>query len=139
MLVAPFASAWAQAGPVFADTGPDAVGYGADQGYLARRGGVLLPQQFMVGSYSHYATINPVHSIARGATASPLHRAPAEISLTWHRAGMELTLDNYLRRNPTTGLLIAHDDTILFEHYQYGRTDHDGCCHSRWRRLSPRC
>jgi CubicO group peptidase (beta-lactamase class C family) len=69
--------------------------------------------------------INPVHSIARAATSSLLHRAPAEISLTWHHAGAELTLDDYLRRNPTTGLLIAHDDTILFEHYQYGRTDHD--------------
>ena len=39
--------------------------------------------------------------------------------------GAELTLDDYLRRNPTTGLLITHDDTILFEHYQYDRTDHD--------------
>lgn len=28
-------------------------------------------------------------------------------------------------RNPVTGLLIAKDDEILFEHYQYGRTDHD--------------
>jgi CubicO group peptidase (beta-lactamase class C family) len=86
---------------------------------------VLLPQQFMVGSYSHYETVNPVHTIARPATASLLHRAPAEISFTWRHAGVELTLDDYLRRNPTTGLLIAREDTILFEHYQYGRTDHD--------------
>ena len=28
-------------------------------------------------------------------------------------------------RNPTTGLLIARGDTVLFEHYQYGRTDRD--------------
>ena len=28
-------------------------------------------------------------------------------------------------RNPTTGLLIAKDDTILYEHYQYARTDRD--------------
>jgi len=125
MLVAPFASAWAQAGPVFADTGPDAVGYGADQGYLARRGGVLLPQQFMVGSYSRYETVNPVRTIAKAATPSLLHRASAEISFTWRHGGVELTLDDYLHRNPTTGLLIARKDMILFEHYQYGRTDHD--------------
>jgi CubicO group peptidase (beta-lactamase class C family) len=125
MLVAPCASAWAEAGSVFADSGPDAVGYGASQGYPARRGGVLLPQQFMVGSYSHYETVNPVRTIARAATPSVLHRAPAEISLTWHHDGVALTLDDYLRRNPTTGLLIARKDTILFEHYQYGRTDHD--------------
>jgi CubicO group peptidase (beta-lactamase class C family) len=125
MLVAPFVSAWAQASPVFSDTGPDAAGYGARQGYPARRGGALLPQQFMVGSYSRYETVSPVHTVARAATPSLLHRAPAEISLTWRHAGAELTLDDYLRRNPTTGLLIAREDTILFEHYQYGRSDHD--------------
>lgn len=30
-----------------------------------------------------------------------------------------------MSRNPVTGLLIARDDRILFEHYQYGRTDRD--------------
>jgi CubicO group peptidase (beta-lactamase class C family) len=33
--------------------------------------------------------------------------------------------DRYLSRNPVTGFLIARDDHILFEHYQYGRTDRD--------------
>ena len=32
---------------------------------------------------------------------------------------------DYLSRNPVTGLLIAKDDQIIFEHYQYGRTDRD--------------
>jgi hypothetical protein len=32
---------------------------------------------------------------------------------------------DYLSRNPVTGLLIAKDDHILCEHYQYGRTDRD--------------
>jgi CubicO group peptidase (beta-lactamase class C family) len=36
-----------------------------------------------------------------------------------------LSIDTYLSRNPTTGLLIARDDTILYEHYQYARTDRD--------------
>ena len=31
----------------------------------------------------------------------------------------------YLSRNPITGLLVAKDDQILLEHYQYGRTDRD--------------
>ena len=34
-------------------------------------------------------------------------------------------IKDYLDRNPTTGLLIARDDTILYEHYQYARTDAD--------------
>ena len=39
--------------------------------------------------------------------------------------GLELTLDDYLNRQPVTGLLIAKDNTILVERYQYGRTDTD--------------
>ena len=35
------------------------------------------------------------------------------------------SIENYLARNPATGLLIAKDDTILYEHYQYARTDSD--------------
>jgi CubicO group peptidase (beta-lactamase class C family) len=37
--------------------------------------------------------------------------------------GEGLTLDDYLARNPTTGLLIARGDEILVERYQYGRAD----------------
>ena len=35
------------------------------------------------------------------------------------------SIADYLGQNPTTGLLIAKDDTILYEHYQYARTDRD--------------
>jgi hypothetical protein len=34
-------------------------------------------------------------------------------------AGLDLTLDEYLNRHPVTGLLIAKDNTILVERYQY--------------------
>ncbi len=47
----------------------------------------------------------------------------AEPRITWTFRGPDLTLDDYLSRNPTTGLLIARDDTIFVERYQYGRTD----------------
>jgi CubicO group peptidase (beta-lactamase class C family) len=33
------------------------------------------------------------------------------------------SLDDYLRRKAATSLLVARDGTILYEHYQYGRTD----------------
>ena len=36
-----------------------------------------------------------------------------------------MTLDDYLNRQPVPGLLIAKDNTILVERYQYGRTDTD--------------
>jgi CubicO group peptidase (beta-lactamase class C family) len=114
-----------EAGPVFSDTGPDAAGYGAAQGYPAQRGGTVLPQRYMVGIFSRFDTLYPFHRVARPAAASPLRRAAREITLTYRYEGSEYTLDDYLERNPATGLLIARDDTILFEHYRYGRTDRD--------------
>ena len=79
----------------------------------------------MVGSYSHYDRIWPFHSVAKAASPAPLRRAPEEIALTYRFRGAEHTLDDYLAHNPVTGLLIARDDTILFEHYQYARTPQD--------------
>jgi CubicO group peptidase (beta-lactamase class C family) len=115
---------FAAADPVFSDTGPDAAAYGAAQNYPI--GGRTAPTQAqMVGNYSHYDRIWPSHLIARAETPAPLHRAPQEIALTYRFNGAPHTLADYLARNPVTGLLIARDETILFEHYQYARTDQD--------------
>jgi CubicO group peptidase (beta-lactamase class C family) len=54
-----------------------------------------------------------------------LRRADAEIALTYRFRDNVHTLDDYLERNPVTGLLIAQGDEILFEHYRYARTDAD--------------
>jgi CubicO group peptidase (beta-lactamase class C family) len=124
VLLAPL-QAFAQAYPVFADGGPDAEGYGIEQNYPTREGFFRLPQRFMVGNYSRYDTVRPVHWVAKPAVVSVLQRAPEEIALTWRYQGVDYTLDEYLRRNPATGLLIAQGDTILCERYRYGRTDRD--------------
>jgi len=39
--------------------------------------------------------------------------------------GTAIFRKRYLSRNPVTGLLIAEDDHILFEYYQYASTDRD--------------
>jgi CubicO group peptidase (beta-lactamase class C family) len=114
----------AEAGPVVSPTGPDAAQYGAAQGYPVG-GRFPLPQGDMVGTYSHYDAVGPFHRIARAPAASPLRRAPRELRLTYVFHGAIHTLDDYLARNPVTGLLIARGDTILYEHYQYARTDGD--------------
>jgi len=124
LLVAP-EPAGAEAGPVFSSTGPDAAEYGAEQGYPSQRGYPVLPQRYMVGNYSRYDAIYPTRLVARPEQPSVLRRAAQEIDLTWHHRGIDYTIEEYLARNPATGLLIAHDDTILYEHYQYGRTDQD--------------
>ena len=119
------ARALAAADPVLSDMGPDRVAYGANVGYPTHRGGALLPQVFMVGDYSRYDTLWPSHVVAKPPVPSPLRRAGDELALSYRYGGSTYTLEDYLRRNPTTGLLIARNDTILFEHYQYSRTDRD--------------
>ena len=61
--------------------------------------------------------------IRRADTPSRLARASVEPALSYMYDGQKRTIDDYLARNPTTGLLVARDDTILVERYQYGRND----------------
>ncbi|PYN09242.1 MAG: serine hydrolase, partial [Candidatus Rokuibacteriota bacterium] len=61
--------------------------------------------------------------VRAGDTPSRLARAPSEPVVQYYFQGAAADLDLYLLRNPTTGLLVARDDTILIERYQYGRND----------------
>jgi CubicO group peptidase (beta-lactamase class C family) len=79
----------------------------------------------MVGTYSHWGDKYPRHIVARPAVASVLGRDASELAFSYTYRGARNDLPDYLSRHPTTGLLIARDDTILFEHYQYARTDRD--------------
>jgi CubicO group peptidase (beta-lactamase class C family) len=47
----------------------------------------------------------------------------SEPTLRYEFGGETRTLDDYLARNPATGLLVARGETILIERYQYGRND----------------
>ena len=110
------------ASPVFSSTGPDASAYGEALGYPI--GSPLKLQSNMVGNYSHADKLDPTH-LVNADKPSLLARAPQELELSYTFQGQTHTLQDYLDRNPTATLLVARDDTILFEHYQYGRTDHD--------------
>jgi len=119
------APAWAGADPVFSDTGPDAGLYGAADGYPAGPRIAPVPQGFMVGHYSHFDDKYPSRIAARADTPSAWRRADEELTLEYTFKGVTYGLNDYLSRHPATGFLIAHGDTILFEHYQYARTDQD--------------
>jgi CubicO group peptidase (beta-lactamase class C family) len=108
--------------PRFATGGPDAEEFGASMGYPKGSGATYLRTRWRVGSFSHLDEIFRGRLIHKAATPSHLVRV-AEPPITWTFRGADLTLDDYLSRNPTTGLLIARGDTILVERYQYGRTD----------------
>lgn len=115
-----------QAGaPRFSPGGPEAEAYGRLEGYPVR---AVERQKFRVGIYSHQDQLLEGRTVRRSATPSPLARAAAEPAIRYRFAGRTLTLDDYLARNPATGLLIARRDaagghTILAERYQYARHD----------------
>ena len=110
-------------GPRFSKTGPDANEFGAANGYPMgdRTTFWRIPQ--LVGSHSHLDELFPSRVVRRAARPSPLARAATEPSIRYVYQDAPFTLDHYLARNPTTGLLIAKDDTILVERYQYDRHD----------------
>ena len=113
-------------GPIFSPSGPNADHYGAAENYpikdpaLGFVPGNPLQPKYRVGAFSHYADLFPTRVVKCAATPWQFKRAPGGITDPFRER-----VTFYLSRNPVTGLLIAKDDQILFEHYQYGRTDRD--------------
>src|SRR5262250_2026934 len=109
--------------PRFAPGGPDAEAFGASLGYPKGTPANYWRARWRVGSNSHLDEIFRGRLIHRASTPSRLVRV-AEPRTTYSSfRGADLTVDDYLSRYPTTGLLIARGETILVERYQYGRTD----------------
>ena len=108
--------------PRVSPVGPDAEQYGAN-GYPIGDRTTYSQVRFLVGSLSHLDEIFEGRLIHRAGVPSRLVRAAAEPEVRYDYRGESLGLDEYLARNPTTGLLIARDDTILVERYQYARND----------------
>jgi CubicO group peptidase (beta-lactamase class C family) len=116
-------------GPTFSPTGPDAEHYGAAEGYpvpepvAARTRGNPWEPKYRVGAFSHLDQLYPTRLVERAATPWMFKCSGAEVYYEFR--GGRFSLIDYVSRNPLTGLLIVKDDRILYEHYQYGRTDHD--------------
>ena len=114
----------AAAGPVFSPGGPDAAEYGAAAGFPQGTQATASQPEHLVATYSHFGEMFPSRQVKRAATPWPFKRA-AEPAISYTFKSDRFSIADYLARNPTTGLLIAKDDTILYEHYQYARTDSD--------------
>ena len=113
-------------GPHFRADGPNADEFGRKEGYPSCKGLAYIDEtRCRVGALSHYDALFPARTIAAPKQAAQLARATVEPVIPYAFAGLDLTLDDYLNRHPVTGLLIAKDDTILVERYQYARTDTD--------------
>jgi CubicO group peptidase (beta-lactamase class C family) len=114
------------AGPRFRADGPNANEYGRKEGYPSCKGLAYIDEtRCRVGALSRYDTLFPARTIAAPTQPIQLARIASEPVVRYGFAGLDLTLDDYLNRQPVTGFLIAKDNTILVERYQYGRTDTD--------------
>lgn len=119
----------AEASPVFAKGGPNAALYGEADDYPVPSGlhafGEYNPfsPKYRVGGFSHLDEVFTTRRVAHASTPWDFKRAPTDIR--YRVGGKESSIEDYLARNPITGLLVARDDQILCEHYQYGRTDRD--------------
>jgi CubicO group peptidase (beta-lactamase class C family) len=111
-------------GPVFSATGPDAALYGAAAGFPVGTRETGSQLQNLMGTYSHFDELVPSRLVRR-ATATWLFKRAPDPAILYNFESKRLSIDDYLSRNPTTGLLIAKDDTIVYEHYQYARSDRD--------------
>lgn len=116
-------------GPSFSSAGPDAELYGMKEDYPlpdildARRQGDPWEPKYRVGAFTHIDQIYPTRLVQRAAT--PWHFKCSTAEIYYDFRGKRLSPADYMSRNPVTGLLIAKDDQILFERYQYARTDRD--------------
>jgi CubicO group peptidase (beta-lactamase class C family) len=111
-------------GPVFSGTGPDAIAYGEAAGFPVGPRANASERGHLVGTYSHFDELFSSRPVRRATTPWLFKRAP-EPTISYNFRSDRLSIEDYLARNPTTGLLVARDDTIVYEHYQYARTDHD--------------
>jgi CubicO group peptidase (beta-lactamase class C family) len=113
----------AASGPRFAQGGPDAEEYGANAGYPVGDRTTCPQPAFRVGCHSHFDQVYEGRLVRRATTPSPLARTASEPPIRYEYEGQTFTLNDYLARNPATGLLVARGDTILVERYQYARHD----------------
>lgn len=80
-----------------------------------------------VDGFSRLDEIFPATTARAAAQASPWRRASREPDVRYNNpawlGGGRFDIDGYLDRNPVSGFLIARDDEILVERYQYDRRD----------------
>ncbi len=109
-------------GPVLSPDGPDAAAYGAAEKYPVGSMENAFEKKYMVGSFSHFDSVFPAQTVLPDSKAWKFERPATATEITYAHAGNRYALKDYLAHLPITGLLIAQDDRILFEGYQYGRT-----------------
>lgn len=76
-------------------------------------------------TFRNVAEIIPTRRVATSDTAYPLKRAAKPLSLSYAFGGAQHSIEEFVRRTETTGLLILKGDVILYEGYYLGADDKD--------------
>src|SRR4029453_11854075 len=100
---------------------PDEELLGKAEGYPSCGRNARPPQRCLVHLLSHFDDVYEARRVPRGADVRELPRSSAEPSIRYRNAGQDATIDDFLARNRTTGLIIAQNGRILVERYQYDR------------------
>ena len=101
---------------------PDEEALGKSEGYPICSSLIAPEKRCLVGLVSRRDEVYAHRIVARSQSVRELKRAPSEPVIRIDYGQYGGTLDDYLARNRTTGLLILEGDTILVERYQYDRT-----------------
>lgn len=102
---------------------PDEDLLGKARGYPAGRNLAEADQApYMVGSFSAMDGLAPSCAMAPSDRPLPLGKGAVEPPFPYRFGGLSLVLDDYLRRQRVTALLVLKDGEIVAERYNYGRT-----------------
>lgn len=112
--------------PIHALAAPDEEQLGKSKGYpVGSRSNWFFSEAARVGSFSGLDTIFPHNTLPKSHSPAVLRRAAAEPPFHYTFEGKRYSLDDYLNRQRTTGLLIIKGGEILVERYQYERKPTD--------------
>ncbi len=104
---------------------PDEAALNKANGYPVGNASTWYTEAYRVGSWSALDKVPGLQTriVARADQASPLPRATNPLPIAYRYKGAGYTLDHYLDRQRTTGLIVLKNGEIITEHYRYGRKD----------------
>ena len=91
---------------------------------------VWTPQQ-QADWYKDIESVYQVGTVKRGDKVHPLPKAETQIDFSFDQGGKRWSVDDYMKANNTSGVLVLKDGKILLERYGLGRKPED-----RWTSFS---
>lgn len=89
----------------------------------ASRGSVLFWSfEQQKAGYPHMEDLYPTKLVKRGATVTPLPVAAKPLDVTFKVVDQTWTVDDYMTRNRTAGLLVLKDGQVVLERYGLGQS-----------------